>query len=383
MIDRNASLRIRSLASQFPIVILSGPRQSGKTTLIRSLYPDLPYANLERPDTLAQAMDDPKAFLVQFLGGRGIIDEAQRFPQLTSWLQTIVDEAPMPGRFFLTGSNQPLLKAQVSQSLAGRAAYLSLPPFTAQELGKAGKLEPTDDSWLLKGFYPPLYDRPFDPVEWFAQYIGTYLDRDVKQLVNIRESSAFHRFLRLCAARTGQVLNLSDLARDADVSHTTAKQWLSVLEACFLVFFLRPWHENYAKRLVKSPKLYFFDVGLAGHLIGITEHSQWSLHPLRGAFFETMAVGEMVKRGFAMERCPEWFFWSAAGGAEVDLVERRGTEVHAYEIKSSATFKPEHLKNLQYWGELSGTPSERLHLLNGGRETFIHRGIDVRPWLGG
>ena len=372
--------RVRSLGRQFPVVVITGPRQAGKTTMIRSMYPDLPYVNLERPDILEKAMDDPRGFLAGFPGGCGIIDEAQRFPQLPSWLQVAVDEDPRPGRFFLTGSNQPLLKSQIVQSLAGRAAYLQQQPFDTQELTGCATRPLGTDEWLFKGFYPPLYDRPFDPVEWFAQYVSTYLERDLSQLLQVKDLRSFHRFLRLCAGRTGQVLNLSDLGRDADVSHTTAKHWLSILEASFLIFFLPPWHENYQKRLVKSPKLYFFDVGLAGHLVGITAASQWETHPLRGAFFETMVVSDLVKQGLSSAVRPEWFFWSSPGGLEVDLIKMQGTETQAYEITSSATFRPEHLKNLRAWGNMAGLSADRLCLLYDGSELMVHHGVTIKPW---
>ncbi len=351
--------------------------------MIRALYPELPYVNLERPDILEKAMDDPRGFLAGFPGGRCIIDEAQRFLELPSWLQGIVDEDPIPGQFFLTGSNQALLKSQIVQSLAGRAAYVQLPPFDSAELAKLAGTPASTDEWLFKGFYPPLYDRPFEPVEWFAQYVHTYLERDLTQLIQVKDLRSFHRFLRLCAGRTGQVVNLSDLARDADVSHTTIKQWLSVLEASFLIFFLPPWYDNFQKRLVKSSKLYFYDVGLAGFLAGITEARQWETHPQRGAFFETMVVSDLVKKSQSSGCRSEWFFWSSPSGMEVDLVELRGADVHAYEIKSSATFRPDRLKNLLAWGDLAGLPPEKLHLLYDGNESLVHRGVSVAPWRSG
>jgi predicted AAA+ superfamily ATPase len=282
----------------------------------------------------------------------------------------------------LTGNNQPLLKSQIVQSLAGRAAYLHQTPFDRQELAGFTSLPANTDEWLFKGFYPPLYDRPFDPADWFAQYVTTYLERDLSQLLQVKDLRAFHRFLRLCAGRTGQVLNLSDLGRDADVSHTTIKQWLSILEASDLVFFLPPWHDNFNKRLVKSPKLYFYDVGLAGYLLGISTPAQWQTHPLRGAFFETLVISDRVKRGLAAPRPPAWYFWSSPSGLEVDLIEQQGQELRAYEIKSSATFRPDQLKNLQAWGSLAGLANHQLCLLNDGVEILEHRGIAIKPWGG-
>ncbi|HUW39950.1 MAG TPA: ATP-binding protein [Rectinemataceae bacterium] len=380
MVPRTLGTWITELGRQFPVLALYGPRQSGKTTLCRSLFPDKPYVNLERPDIRERIVGDPGSFLRTYGESGVLIDEAQNFPELPSWLQAYVDEHPGPGRFILTGSNQSLLRAQVSQSLAGRAALIRLFPFTVDELLPVGQLRESTDDLLFKGFYPPLYDKPFRPSDWFSQYVQTYLERDLVQLARLKDWSAFHRFLLLCAGRTGQVLNLSSLARDADVSHTTARQWLSLLEAGFLVFLLQPWHENYRKRLVKSPKLYFYDVGLAGHLAGIREPAQWAAHPLRGAFFETMVVADLVKSSQAAAPDTEWFFWSSPSGLEVDLVERRGAEVRAHEIKSGATFRPEQLKNLLAWSALSGLPPENMILHYDGDEEFVYRGVRVRPW---
>lgn len=382
MIPRGSSRRIESLAHQFPVVVITGPRQAGKTTVIRAMYPNTPYINLERPDTLSQALDDPKGFLDRYQDSPLILDEAQRWPQLASWLQVLVDEAPTPGRFFLTGSNQPLLRANVSQSLSGRAAYLHQAPFDSSELLKSNQTyaETPLDQWLVQGFYPPLYDRPFEPVDWLSQYVQTYLERDLSQLLQVKDSRSFHHFLQICAGRSGQILNMSDLARDADISHTTAKQWLSVLEASFLVFFLQPWHNNMQKRIVKSPKLYFWDVGLASHLCGIHSTRQMLNHPLRGALYETMVVADLIKKSLYTNPPVEWYFWSAAQGPEVDLVRLQGGELRAIEIKSSKTFKPEHLKNLQTFSQLAKLPSASLELRYGGEESFVHQETAIRPW---
>ncbi|MEI8096274.1 MAG: ATP-binding protein [Spirochaetales bacterium] len=380
MIPRLAEARIRSLARQFPIVVVTGPRQSGKTTLVRALAPEKPYYNLERPDVRQRVADDPQGFLASCAERGAIVDEAQRFPELGSWLQAYVDEHPGAGQFYLTGSNQPLLRTQVTQSLAGRAALVNLLPLTAGELSSAGLANSLTNTFLAKGFYPPLYDKPFVAADWLAQYVQTYLEKDLVLLAQLKDLSAFQRFLKLCAGRTGQVLNLSDLARDADVSHTTAKNWLSLLEASFLVFLLPPWHANYQKRLVKSPKLYFYDVGLAGWLTGIRSPEQWDNHPLRGAFFETLVVADLVKTSLASADPSQWYFWSSPSGLEVDLVEQRGPEVWAHEIKSSATFKPEHVKGLLAWSELSGVPPHRLCLHNDGNERLEFRGVKVGPW---
>ncbi|HAP44518.1 MAG: hypothetical protein A2087_02605 [Spirochaetes bacterium GWD1_61_31] len=380
MIDRASAARIISLAKQFPVLVLTGPRQSGKTTTIRSLYPKLPYVNLEQPDILAQALDDPKAFLKRYGNEPLIIDEAQRWPDLPSWLQILVDANPAPGRFFLTGSNQPLLKAHVAQSLAGRAAYLHQSTFSSAELAGCPTLPETADGWMAKGFYPPLYDRPFEPLDWFAQYVNTYVERDLSQLLHVKDLRSFHRFLKLCAGRTGQVINMADLARDADVSHTTVKHWLSVLEAGFLIFFLQPWQANYQKRLVKSPKLYFWDVGLAAYLAGISDARQWYSHPQRGAFFETLVVSDLIKRSLYAAPPGEWYFWASPQGIEVDLIRTCGTRLRAIEIKSTQTFKPEHLKNLKAFAALAGLEPSDLELRYDGTESFSHQGISILPW---
>jgi len=380
MIQRRSEEKVRSLAKQFPAVVISGPRQSGKTTMIRALFPDYGYVNLERPDILSRALDDPLGFLKSFSEQPLIIDEAQRWPDLASWLQGLVDEDPAPGRFFLTGSNQPLLKSQLVQSLAGRAAYVYQSVFSSEELTKEENLPESTDQWLVKGFYPPLYDRAFEPVEWFAQYITTYLEKDLSQLIKIKDLHSFTRFLQFCAGRTGQVLNLSDLARDADVSHTTVKNWLSMLEAGYIIHFLNPWHENYSKRLVKSPKLYFWDTGLAAYLAGIFEPAQMKTHPLRGPFFETMVVSDLKKQ-FLHEKVPsEWFFWSSPGGPEVDLLHKQGQQFEAIEIKSSGTFKIQHLKHLLSFAKMAEHLDLTLKLVNDGDERGEVRGVMVHPW---
>jgi hypothetical protein len=382
MIPRLVAARLTALAAQFPIVVVSGPRQSGKSTLVKALAADKPYFNLENPATRARIVDDPEGFLRSCPLG-AVVDEAQRFPELASWLQAHVDENPVPGQFYLTGSNQPLLRSQVNQSLAGRAAYVTLPPFTVAELAGASGLPDSADQWMFRGFYPPLYDRPFLPEDWFASYIETYLERDLTQLARLKDLGAFQRFLRLCAGRTGQILNLSDLARDGDISHTTAKTWLSFLESSFLVYLLPPWHENYDKRLVKSPKLYFLDVGLAGALAGVTSAAQWAVHPLRGAFFETMVVADLIKTSWAGQPRRDWFFWSSPGGIEVDLIERSPRGVRAFEIKSTATFRPDQVKKLLAWGTLAHVEPSALTLLYDGTESFVHRGVQVMPWTQG
>ena len=381
MIPRIAEQRIRSLCAQFPTVVITGPRQSGKRPLAKALFPDRPYLNLELPDTLERIVDDPRGTLYPLRESGAVIDEAQRFPELGSWLQAIIDEAPKPGVWILTGSDQPELRQSVSQSLAGRAAYARLFPFFTDELADNPLFaQASTDECLQRGWYPPLFDRPFIPSDWYEQYVALYLERDLSRLTNIKDLSQFHKFISLCAGRTGQMLNLSDLARDAGTSHTTARAWLSILEQSFLVFELQPYYRNFQKRIVKSPKLYFYDSGLAAWLIGIREPGQIATHPLRGHLFETMVVTDIIKRSEATGTDERFSFWNSPSAGEVDLVVEQGNDIRAIEVKSSATFRSELSTSLERWGKLASLPPERLSVVYDGVEEFTFKGMRVLPW---
>ncbi|MBK8979807.1 MAG: ATP-binding protein [Planctomycetes bacterium] len=345
MIPRNAANSLRRLLSSYPIVTLTGPRQAGKTTLSRAVAAHLPYVNLERPDERDFAERDPRGFLRRFRDG-AVFDEVQRVPQLLSYLQVLVDERRQNGMFVLTGSRQLLLDERVSQSLAGRTGLLTLLPLTLGELGTAGTVLDADQQ-LLHGFYPRVFDQRLDPAQAYGDYLATYVERDVRMLTEIRDRSAFRRFVRLCAGRTAQVLNVSALARDAGVSHQTARNWLSVLEASYVVFLLEPWFANVSARLTKAPKLYFCDVGLATHLLGIEAASQIATHPLRGALFETMVVGEALKLRTNAGRGSNLNFYRDSTGLEVDLLVTHGHGAAAVEIKSSATAHDDQLTALR------------------------------------
>ena len=299
MFPRQLQSTLERFAKAFPVVAITGPRQSGKTTLARDFFSALDYVSLEDPSELAFAQEDPRGFLARFSKG-AIFDEAQRWPALFSYLQGMVDEDRTPGRFVLTGSQQFGLLAEITQSLAGRVGMTRLLPLSIAEIPteRLGSL----DEMLLRGGYPVLYSSSADSSDWLASYVATYVERDVRQVLEVRDLMVFQRFLRLCAARTGQLLNLNALAGEAGISHSTARAWMSVLESSDIVYLLPPYHRNFGKRLVKTPKLYFLDVGLACWLLGIRSPDLLSVHPSRGALFETLVVSEFLKQRFNLGR---------------------------------------------------------------------------------
>lgn len=348
MLTRNATPTLQKLAGWYPVVVVTGPRQSGKTTLCRAVFPDKPYANLEDPDLREFAATDPRAFLRQHAEG-AVLDEAQRVPELLSYLQSTVDADPRPGRYILTGSQQFGLLSGISQSLAGRAGTLTLLPFT---LGEVAVQHPplTLESLLWTGLYPPVYDRGIPPDVWYRDYALTYIERDVRQLVNVRDLGLFQRFVRMCAARTGQVLNLSSLAADCGITHNTARAWLSVLQASHLVTLLPPYHRNFGKRLTKAPKLYFLDSGLACHLLGISHPETLVTHAMRGALFETWVVSEFLKAAHNAGMTPALWFWRDSAGHEVDLLTEQAGGLKAIEIKSGMTLAADWFDGLERFG---------------------------------
>ncbi len=327
------------------------------------------------------AQEDPRGFLAGFRGDGAVLDEVQRTPDLFAYLQRLVDEDETPGRFVLTGSQQFGLHAKITQSLAGRVAMVTLLPFSLDELRAADRLPVELDMLLFRGGYPPIHDRDLDPATWYANYVRTYLERDVRQLINVRDLIQFQRFLRLCAGRTGQLTNLSALGNEAGVSHNTAREWLSVLEASFVVHRLPPYHRNFNKRLIKTPKLHFLDVGLAAWLLGIEEAAQLATHPLRGALFETWTVGELLKGRFNRGRPSNLSFWRDRSGHEVDVLQEDGGRLNAIEVKSGATVTSDGLRGLRKWKEIAGDVSEKCTLVYGGKETQRRGGIEIEPWL--
>ena len=379
MIRRTVETHIRSLLRGFPIVTITGPRQSGKTTLAKVIFADRPYASLEDPDVRASALDDPRSFLKRFPDG-AVLDEAQRCPELFSYLQTVVDADGRMGLYILTGSQQFGLLSGITQSLAGRTAFVELLPFSLGELANAGRLSTELDLMLYTGCYPPIYDRDVPVRAWLSAYVTAYIERDVRQLIKIQDLETFQRFVRLCAGRTGQLLNLSSLATECGITHNTAKAWIFVLEASYVVFLLRPHHANLNKRLVKSPKLYFYDVGLASWLLGIQTPAQIETHPLRGNIFETFIVSELMKSFFNRGERPPLYFWRDSHGNEVDVIVEQGHRLTPIEIKSGRTVTREFFAGLEKWNALAGDSVIQPTLIYGGEESYLHKGIQVRGW---
>ena len=336
MYPRHLSVALSRLAAQFPVVLITGPRQSGKTTLARAQFPGKPYVSFEDPIERAFAEEDPRGFLARFPTG-AVLDEAQRWPDLFSHLQGIVDQDRTPGRFVLTGSQQFGLLAGITQSLAGRVGVTHLLPLALGELPAATLRKPNPDWLMQRGGYPALHAQDIVPTDWFASYVATYVERDVRQVLRIRDLSSFQRFLRLCAGRAGQLLNLNALGEEAGIAHSTARAWLSLLEASYLVFQLPPYRRNFGKRLVKTPKLYFTDTGLAAWLLGLRAPDQLALHPMRGALFENFIVGEFLKARYHAGQPADLYFWRDNNGLEADLLFEDGDRLQTVEIKSGAT----------------------------------------------
>jgi hypothetical protein len=378
LIPRNAAKSLMTLAREYPVLVVTGPRQSGKTTLCKAVFPDLPYASLEEPDVRQFAVDDPRGFLAQYADG-ALLDEVQRAPELLSYLQGIVDREPRPGSFVLTGSQQLDVLAGVSQTLAGRAGLLSLLPFALAELPE-DRAPRSIEQLLFRGLYPPIHDRGLEPSRWHANYVQTYLERDLRQVVNVRDLSSFRVFLRLCAGRTGQLLNLSSLAADCGITHNTAKAWLSVLEASFIVVLLRPHFRNFGKRLMKTPKLYFVDPGLAAWLLEIRSEEQLIAHPLRGALFETWAIAELLKGRANAALASNLYFWRDRAGLEVDCLLDRGTALVPIEIKAGKTLASDYFDALARFAALAGDLAMPGWVVYGGSRLEKRSGATALPW---
>ena len=376
MVPRTLTAALETAVRSFPVVTVTGPRQSGKTTLLRAAFPDYHYVNLEAIDHRRIAEDDPRGLIGRHIERGIVIDEAQRVPDLFSYVQTIVDEHQATGKVILSGSQHFLLLERITQSLAGRAMILHLHPFTVAELPHV--LHETVDTALFNGMYPPLHDRQIAPALFYPTYVQSYVERDVRSVRNVGDLSTFSRFLQLCAGRIGSLLNLSALANELGVDHKTVRAWLSVLEASFVVFLLPPYHRNYNKRVVKQPKLYFYDTGLACSLLGLESANQLPTHYLRGGIFENFVVAEYRKVVEHTGRRPHMYFWRDNAGTEVDLVVEHGPDVAAVEIKSGATLNQEFTRSLRKFQSYSGIARQRCHLIYGGEVEYA--GDPARVW---
>jgi predicted AAA+ superfamily ATPase len=379
LIRRHAEATLLQLAREYPVVAVTGPRQSGKTTLVRKVFPRKPYVSLEDLDERQFATDDPRGFLSRYPDG-AILDEVQRCPALFSYLQTRLDEARKKGLFVLTGSQQFNLLSGITQSLAGRVALIPLLPFALSELQAAKAAPKTLSELLFRGLYPPLYDGHRQAGIWYGNYMRTYIERDVRQVIKVRDLSAFQRFVRMCAGRTGQLTNLSALAGDCGITHNTAKAWLSVLEASYIVHLLQPHHRNFDKRLVKTPKLYFCDTGLACWLLGIRAAAELDSHAQRGALFETWAVAELLKARYNRGLESNLYFWRDRSGNEVDVLIEAGGKLAPVEIKAGQTVSSDHFRGLERWRAMAKKISGKAWLLYGGNKAQSRSGYDAVPW---
>ena len=379
MIERTLREKLLYFSTKFPFVLLTGPRQSGKSTLVRHTFPDYSYVSLEESDNRSYAEEDPRGFISEY-PEKTIIDEVQRVPKLLSYLQTHSDLAGKNGMYILTGSQNFQLLSSVDQSLAGRVAILTLLPFSHIEMRDGGILPQSIDEEIFNGSYPRLYDNGLAAGDFYPSYIDTYVERDVRSVKDIGNLSTFVKLLKLCAGRIGQLLNMSSLATECGVTIPTINSWLSVLQSSYIVYLLQPDYRNFSKRLVKTPKLYFYDTGLACSLLEIKQASQVSNHYLRGGLFDNMVINEFLKRGFNEGDRPSFTFWRDSNGNEVDLLMNKGDHIDAVEIKSGQTYSSEFFKNLKYWGNLSGEDKDHRQVVYGGSQHRSTSEGELIPW---
>ncbi|HFA50635.1 MAG TPA: ATP-binding protein [Bacteroidetes bacterium] len=379
MIQRHLTEKIQFLATKFPVISITGPRQSGKTTLAQAAFPGYAYANLENLPTRKFAKENPEEFLTQSETGL-IVDEAQYVPELFSYIQVRVDETRRNGEYILSGSQNFLLMEKITQSLAGRVAIFHLLPFSMKEL-KGTEFELASPlEYISKGFYPRIYDQDVPVDIFYPSYTLTYLERDVRLIQNVGDLDLFREFVELCAGRIGQLFNQSSIANDAGITHPTVKKWLSILKTGFQVFTLRPYHQNFRKRIVKTPKLYFYDTGLACSLLGIQSPGELANHWARGALFENFIIVELMKQFYNRGRRPRFYFWRDKTGHEIDLIVDQGTTIHPIEIKSGTTLNTSFFKNLDYFNRISENDPKLSYLVYGGSENQNRSRANVRGW---
>jgi hypothetical protein len=380
MIKRDLQKQLVSMAKKMPAIVLTGPRQSGKTTLLKTAFPNYEYVNLEHPPTRALALNDPDHFLSQFTKGL-IIDEAQRAPELFSYLQVLIDKQKRMGQYIISGSQNFLLLEKISQSLAGRAAILNLLSLSYKEITNAGIKINNTDHYIYYGSYPAVYDRKTPPGPYYSSYLNTYVERDVRQLLNVQNLSLFETFVTLLAGRVGQLLNLSEIGNNLGIDHKTVKKWLSVLETSFIIYLLQPYHTNMNKRLIKTPKLYFYDTGLASNLLGLDNEKQLTNHWAKGGLFENLVINEIIKERINKGIRPKLYFWRDSQGNEVDLLIQEKGKIKAIEIKSSKTYNPSFFKGLNYYSNLTNQKREDCFLIyTGDSELRISNG-EIINWM--
>jgi len=378
-IQRQIAPVIKAQQSKFPVLAITGPRQSGKTTLLKEIFSDYQYVSLENPNTRSFALDDPIGFLNQY-DQKVIFDEVQRVPALFSYIQGRVDEFKMMGQYILSGSQNFHLLNSITQTLAGRVALFKLLPLDFTELKQPGLLANSYIQAGLKGFYPAIFDRDIDPAVFYANYIQTYIEKDVTELMNIRDLKLFRTFLSLCAGRGGQLLNFSALANECDISHNTAIAWLSILESSYIVFFLQPYHQNFNKRLIKSPKLYFYDTGLLTHLLGMRTAEELRENRLKGHIFENMVMAEYQKQNHHLYLHQDYYFWQDSNAHEVDLLMKKGQDFSIFEIKATQTISTALFKEMDRFEEVAAPAKVNKTLIYGGTENEKRTRYNILSW---
>lgn len=379
MIQRTLESKLKESAEHYPVVSVTGPRQSGKTTLCRKLFPQKPYLSFEAPDIRELALQDPRGFLARYPDG-AVLDEVQRVPEILSYLQGIVDDRKQNGLYILSGSQNFLLLRSIQQSLAGRTAVLKLLPFSVEEI-RSFLQKRTADDVLYTGFFPRIFDQKINPTDAMRDYVATYIERDVRQIINVKNLSSFQKFLKLCAGRVGQILNLSGISNDLGASHTTIKEWMSVLEASYVVFLLPAYYRNWKKRIIKAPKMYFYDTGLAAYLLGIEQSSQMSRDPLRGALFENFVVIEFLKYFWSEGRDAPLYFFRDNHGSEVDLIIEKTRQITGVEIKAGQTIHQEFFKGLDFLKHLAGKDMLGRAVVYGGPNEFSREDVSIYSYL--
>ena len=373
---------LRELAQKYPAIAVLGPRQSGKTTLVKTVFPDYTYVNFENRNILEQAQSDPQGFLQTYTSNTPgiIIDEFQNFPELTSYLQGFIDEVYRPGFFILTGSQNYLMNKAISQSLAGRISILTLLPLSIEELKESNLLSKEPQQAMIAGGYPRIYEQHINPTVWYPDYLNTYVERDIRELTKVSQLSLFRKFVALCAGRIGQILNITSLCNDTGIDYATARSWLSLLESSYIIFLLQPHHKNFGKRLIKSPKLYFYDSGLACSLLGITSEQQLFTHYLRGNIFESYIISDLMKQYYNNALRPHLYFWRDSHGNEIDCIVEKADHLIPIEIKASQTSNKMFFKNIIYWNKLTQNSTDHNYVIYAGNENQTWKHGKIISW---